>query len=77
MRRMPGRPANARSYSKAIARRRAVEWCGHAKDLAPPFAERHRKAALAAKLDIGQGALQYIIGILRPLGPPGDSTIGF
>src|SRR6185295_4555042 len=59
---------NAAIDGKAVARRRAVQRRGDAKDLAPPFAERNRKAALLAKLDIRQRPRLYIVGFFRTLG---------
>src|SRR5258705_9146238 len=59
---------NAAIDGKAVARRRAVQRRGDAKNLASPFAERDRKAALLAKLDIRQRPRLYIVGFFPPLG---------
>src|SRR5439155_26774565 len=58
---------NAAIDGKAVARRRPVQRCGDAKNLAPPFAERNRKAALLAKLDIRQRPCLYIVGLFLAL----------
>ena len=47
---------------------RAVQRRGDAKNLAPPFAERNRKAALLAELDIRQRPRLHIVGFFRTLG---------
>src|SRR3954468_10355002 len=59
---------NAAIDGKAVARRRAVQRRGDAKNLAPPFAERNRKAALLAKLDIRQRPRLHTVGFFRTLG---------
>src|SRR5438309_3067978 len=59
---------NAAIDGKAVARRRAVQRCGDTKNLAPPFTERNRKAALFAKLDIRQRPRLDVVGFFRALG---------
>src|SRR5437879_3633996 len=53
---------------KAIARRRPVQRRGDAKNLAPPLAERDRKTALLAEIDIRQHPRLHVVGLFGTLG---------
>src|SRR6185312_7677998 len=53
---------------EAVAGGGAIQRRGNPKNLAPPFAERDRKAAFLAKLDIGQRPRLQIVGFFRTLG---------
>src|SRR6185437_15904420 len=55
---------NAAIDRETVAAGGAIEGRGHAEDFAPPFAERKRKAALLAELDVGQRPARDIIGFL-------------
>src|SRR5438309_4630610 len=59
---------NAAIDRKAVAGRRAVQRRGDTKNLASPFAERNRKTALFAKLDIRQRPRLHIVGFFRTFG---------